>query len=266
MASKGHKIRRGIWVRPMGVDCSGLSPQLRSTGLRRSLAERAGGTEQSIVLLYVGRLVPEKNLGLLATSLRELIRRGGGDYRLVIAGEGMSRATFERACAEAAPGRVLFLDHVTDREELGRLYASCDVFVHPNPSEPFGIAPLEAMASGLRLVAPNTGGITSYADTSNAWLAPPDAVSFADAIEQAREDSERKSQRLACALKTAARHDWPSVAGQFLELYRDLAFAFQQQTEPEAAPQFVSTLGDRWGREVDSNEQSIERAAASRIT
>ena len=266
VSSKGHKVRRGVWVRPMGVDCSRLSPQLRCLDLRRSLALRAGGSERSVVLLYVGRLVPEKNLGLLVSTMNELARRGTADYRLLIAGQGMSRTSFERACSESVPGRVLFLEHVGDREELGRLYASCDVFVHPNPNEPFGIAPLEAMASGIPLVAPCTGGITSYANASNAWLAPPDAVSFADAIEQARKAWARKSPKTASALKTAARHDWPYVAGQFLELYRDIALSFSQQTEPEAAPQFFSTLGDRWGREVDSSEQSVEQTSASRIT
>ncbi len=59
-------------------------------------------------------------------------------------------------------------DHIRDRESLAAHYASCDVFLHPNPSQPFGIAPLEAMASGLALVEPDSGGILSYADSTNA--------------------------------------------------------------------------------------------------
>ncbi len=66
---------------------------------------------------------------------------------------------------------MLFYGHVGARETLARLYASCDVFVHPNPREPFGIGPLEAMASGVPLVAPAAGGLLSYANDTNAWLA-----------------------------------------------------------------------------------------------
>ncbi len=255
-AARGHKIRRGVWVRPMGVDCSGLSPSMRCGDMRRELALRAGGTENSVLLLYVGRLVPEKNLALLAETMRELAGRSGVDYRLLIAGQGMSRAPFERACAAAAPGRVLMLDHVTDRQELGRLYASCDVFVHPNPREPFGIAPLEAMASGLPLVAPNAGGITSYANSANAWLADPSAETFADAIEDACAPGDRQRRKIEAALRTAAQYDWPAVAGQFLQLYQDLAHSFQQRREPSGKPRFYSTLGDRWGREVPVDEQT----------
>ena len=53
------------------------------------------------------------------------------------------------------PGRVHFLGHLPDRRQLASLYANADVFVHPNPREPFGIGPLEAMASGLPLVTSN---------------------------------------------------------------------------------------------------------------
>ena len=68
---------------------------------------------------------------------------------------------------------MLFCGHV-DARALARLYASCDVFVHPNPREPFGIGPLEAMASGVPLVLPAAGGVLSYANADNAWLARAD--------------------------------------------------------------------------------------------
>ena len=57
-----------------------------------------------------------------------------------------------------------------DKELLADYYANADVFVHPNPKEPFGIAPLEAMASGVPVVAPNSGGILSYATDENIWM------------------------------------------------------------------------------------------------
>jgi alpha-1,6-mannosyltransferase len=52
------------------------------------------------------------------------------------------------------------LGYIADRELLADILANCDVFLHPNPHEPFGIAPLEAMASRLALVAPDSGGVS----------------------------------------------------------------------------------------------------------
>ena len=64
------------------------------------------------------------------------------------------------------------------------LLANADAFIHPNPREPFGIAPLEAMASGLPLVAPSSGGVMSYATEESAWLAPPDPENYARRIQE----------------------------------------------------------------------------------
>jgi glycosyltransferase involved in cell wall biosynthesis len=250
-AARGHKVRRGVWVCPMGVDCSRFSPSMRSPELRRSLLKRAGAPESSTLLLYAGRLDPEKNLNLLIDALQMLAKRNAADYRLLIAGQGMSRAMFERSCRERIPGMALFLGHVADKEELARIYASCDTFVHPNPREPFGIAPLEAMASGLPLVAPDTGGITSYANASNAWLAPAEAAAFACAIDRVRTASGDRDRKVGNALKTAAAFDWPVIAREFLQLYREMARSFHEGREPVRAPYFYSTQGDYWGRETN---------------
>ncbi len=74
------------------------------------------------------------------------------------------------------------LGQINDTETLANLFANCDAFVHPNPREPFGITPLEAMASGLPVVAPNSGGVLSYANSENAWLSEPTAECFSEAI------------------------------------------------------------------------------------
>jgi glycosyltransferase involved in cell wall biosynthesis len=134
--------------------------------------------------------------------------------RLVVVGEGIERAHWESKYASS----VSFCGHVAGREILARHYASCDVFLHPNPREPFGIAPLEAMASGLPLVAPNEGGITTYANESNAWLASPEPQAFAHAVRLALESPERP-EKVEAALETAAQYSWPSAAGRYFELY-----------------------------------------------
>ena len=79
-------------------------------------------------------------------------------------------------------GVVQFLGHIGNPHELADILGGCELFLHPNPKEPFGIAPLEAMACGLVLVAPNSGGITEYANQDNAMLVDAEPLAFAQAV------------------------------------------------------------------------------------
>jgi alpha-1,6-mannosyltransferase len=169
----------------MGVDSHDFSPAHRSTLARHQLLQRTGARADSKLLLYAGRLVPEKNLGLLLDMLVELRKRSAHDWRLVVVGDGVARQRLLKERHRRVPRAIAWLGHIHDRTELARIYANCDVFVHPNPREPFGIAPLEAMAAGLPVVAPKVGGVTTYANAKNAWLALPVAKEFASAIEDA---------------------------------------------------------------------------------
>jgi alpha-1,6-mannosyltransferase len=244
-AANGQVIPRGTWIRYMGADLSHLSPQRRSNDKRRRLLEKFNAPVDSSLLLYVGRLVPEKNLPLLFDALQQLSMGSSRDFRLLVVGEGIKRTRWERQSSRCAPGRVLFLGHVNDRHTLADLYANCDAFVHPNPREPFGIAPLEAMASGLPLVAPDVGGVTSYANAENAWLVNADTQSFVAAVQAVFENPAEARERTHKALATAQSFRWENVAASFLDLYAELHRA---TTQPRAAlsSAFQSTPLSGW--------------------
>lgn len=222
-----------IHVCPMGVDVDHFGASQRDAALRHSLLERAGGSADSVLLLYAGRVSPEKNVELLVDALEVLARRttagemGGRDYRLVIAGDGPQSESLERAAARLVPGRMLRVGSIDDRSALARHYASADVFVHPNPREPFGIGPLEAMASGVPVVLPDAGGVLSYASHTNAWLAAPNGEAFAEQIRAAVETP--SPCRLAAARVTALAHRWDIVADQFFALYDRLDTTFRSR-------------------------------------
>jgi alpha-1,6-mannosyltransferase len=238
-ASYGHAIERSIWIRPMGVDAARFSPSRRSSRTRRELQEHSGAQPSAKLLLYAGRLAPEKNLPLLIEMMRHLADR---DCRLILVGDGLQRDALMRLAAALAPGRVCFLGHITDRDRLAEVYASCDLFVHPNPREPFGIAPLEAMAAGLPLVGANCGGITSYANQGNAWLAEPHPAAFAAAVRQALADDAARQARVRAGLATAAAHSWDRAAEAYFDLYDALHAHFQgQQAVKMDSPFAVST-------------------------
>lgn len=236
------ELRASLWDRapdfihvcPMGVDADRFGPSHRDLLLRRSLLERAGGGPDSVLLFYAGRLSPEKNVGLLVDALACLTRprphdpTPARDFRLVIAGDGPMSDALAQDAARRAPGRLLRLGPVQGRELLARYYASADVFVHPNPREPFGIAPLEAMASGLPIVLPSAGGVLSYATRDNSWLASPDGESFALQIRRAVEQP--SPNKIIAARATAAAHRWDAIADRFFALYDQLDASFRART------------------------------------
>jgi len=239
--SDGHDVTRGVWVSPMGVDCERFTPRLRSAEGRNELCRRFGGDERTAIILYAGRLAPEKNLDLVFTTMERLAGDTARDYRLLIAGDGKLRDRLERRSAERLPGRVLFLGHV-EPSRLAGLYANADVFVHPNPREPFGIAPLEAMAAGLALVAPDSGGVTSYANHQNAWLAKPDPVSFSEAVREVFRDPPTRDRKLLESRQTAERYSWRNITGRYLRLYRELHLTFQGSIpQPNEPARFYSS-------------------------
>ena len=225
-ASHGHKVRRGIWVTPLGVDCE------------RFNVSRRESYPSVTRLLYAGRLAPEKNVFLLLEMMKRLDPR---EFSLTVAGDGPLLDEMRRRKIR----HVTFIGHIADRHELAGVYANADVFVHPNPREPFGIAPLEAMASGLALIAPNTGGVTSYANNTNAWLVSADPDAMAAAAREIRTDPAARAARTRAARETAHRLDWPVVTKQLLRLYEEItAITKGDLRQPRLAPRTWPTETD----------------------
>lgn len=206
-----------VAVRGMGVDAALFAAARPDRALRTALLAAAGGDAESALVLYAGRVSPEKRLEPLLHACGALAGVAGGrDLRLVVVGDGPSVPSLKALAARVAPGRVHFAGNVAERSRLAAVYASADVFVHSNDREPFGIAPLEAMAAGVPVVVPNGGGVLAYAHDGNAWLVPATAGGFAAGIADALEHPD--PGRRACARQTAADHAWPVVARRYFDL------------------------------------------------
>lgn len=214
-----HLVGR-VRVGPMGVDLEGFGHARRSDAVRQRLLAAMGGHPDTRLLVYAGRISPEKHILNLPAMLAELVCRGI-NARLIICGDGPLRATVEQLAARHAPGRLLVLGHVR-RGPLARILASADVFVHPNPHEPFGIGPLEAMASGVPVVLPRAGGVLSYATDGNSWLADPTASGLAQRVCDLLAEPLAAAQRRAQALEDVQRWSWPSAVAAYFRLYDSL--------------------------------------------
>lgn len=230
-----RRLQSLIRVGPMGVDLDGFGPGRRSEAIRRQLLKGLGGRPDSTLLVYAGRVSPEKHVMGLPTMIQELVARGV-DARLIICGDGPLRAEMERTAALTAPGRIVVLGHVS-RSTLAGILASADVFVHPNPCEPFGIGPLEAMASGLPVVLPRAGGVLSYATDANTWLTPPDAEGLAGGVRDLLARPMLTQQRRAVALEDVKRLAWPAAVATYFDHYDTIDDA--RRSAPSASRAFA---------------------------
>jgi glycosyltransferase involved in cell wall biosynthesis len=221
--------RERIFVCPRCVDEDSFSPRRVSNQVRKEMRERAGVPEDAVLLLYAGRISPEKNIELLP-QLMDALKNDERDYRLLVAGAGPQAEWLEKETAKRFPGKIVQLGHL-DKETLANYYANADIFLHPNPREPFGIAPLEAMASGVAVVAPNAGGLLSYATQENAWLVETKAESFAAAIREIAEDAGLRQQKIAAALDTAHKNTRKRATDFLFETYDKMYADFQSRKE-----------------------------------
>jgi len=233
-----------VHVLPMGVHCGGFGPSRRSASARESLLRRIsvanGNARNPRLLLYVGRLSPEKNIDILVDMMEILAADSSAEHHLLFAGDGPRAAWLKKMADEKAPGRIHLLGHIASREDLASLYANCDALVHPNPREPFGIAPLEAMASGLPVVAPHSGGVLSYANAQNAWLVEPTGCGLASGVRDVFADDIFRAAKVEQALRTAVNFDWPQVATVFFDLYDALHRRFQELRDMPVGAQAAS--------------------------
>jgi phosphatidylinositol alpha 1,6-mannosyltransferase len=240
-ASRGHAVRWSVWVRSRGAECDLFHPGRRHSQKRGGSKTSSGAHVGAVLLFYAGQLVPEENLGLLLKIVKRLEGEAAGKDHLLIAGDGSRRPGLERDCAGQVPGAVSFMGHVLDWQTLADVYANCDMLVHPNPGEPFGIRPLEAMASDLPLIAPETGGLTSCAHDGNARLVDPEPEAYVGANRSILADP-GAATRSRAARATAGKFGWAALTAEFFELCRELrALVRGERAEPLVAPAFFST-------------------------
>lgn len=197
----------GIAVQPLGVDTEVFHPRRRDPGRVRAELGLAAGTR---LLVFAGRPAKEKNVEALTEAAALL----GPDHHLLLISAG--------GASEWREGNTTALPYVGDPRALARVLSSCDAFVHANQHEPFGLVVLEAMACGLPVVAPCTGGVAELVDDCVGQLARiADGPGVAEAVEALfARDLEALSR--AARARAVARHSWNHVFEGLSSLYAGL--------------------------------------------
>ncbi|KMS78342.1 glycosyl transferase family 1 [Streptomyces leeuwenhoekii] len=203
---RAHGVPRvELW--PRGVDTVRFRPARRDAALRRELAP-----DGELIVGYVGRLAAEKRVELLAG-----VNRMEG-VRVVIVGDGPCRPALEGVL----PGAV-FLGRRTG-DDLARVFASLDVFVHTGPFETFCQTVQEAMASGVPVIAPAAGGpLDLVAHGRTGLLVPPgDAAAVRDAVWALAADPELRAAFGAAGRAAVEGRTWAAVGDRLIGHYADV--------------------------------------------
>ena len=212
LAEHGFRDTR-VWSR--GVDRGRFSPSFRSRSLRAEL----GASDDTVLVVYVGRIAPEKGIDVALEGMRIVLARQSSPGRVAfaLAGDGPAEERYRR---EAPPGAI-FTGRL-DGRPLSEFYASADVFVFPSITETFGNVVLEAMASGLALVAPDWGATTELATTETALQFPADdPVALADRVELLVADASLRRRLAGAAMAVAAGRTWDAVFDRLVADYRE---------------------------------------------
>ncbi|MCX5761225.1 MAG: glycosyltransferase family 1 protein [Gemmatimonadetes bacterium] len=193
--------RLRVWAR--GVDLIRFSPRYRSQALRTAM----GVGERDILLVSVGRLAAEKGVDTILAAAARLVATGGPKVRVAFAGDGPAESRYR---ASAPPGTV-FAGRLTG-DALSEFYASADGFIFASTTDTFGNVLLEAMASGLPIIAPDAGATTEVAHAGNAMLVPAhDPAALASAMQRLASDASLRQTMREQALECAASRDWGRV-------------------------------------------------------
>ncbi len=198
----------GIWSR--GIDQAIFHPTRRDTAWRRSL----GIADDEPVVGFLGRLVMEKGLDVFSDSIDRLARRGVR-HKVLVVGDGPARAWFEQRLPDA-----VFVGLQTE-SALGRAVASMDMLFNPSDTETFGNVTLEAMASGIPVVAARATGSQSLVhDGVTGRLVRPGACDdFAVALESYCSDKDAREAAGAAGFEASRRLGWDDVNQQMIEGY-----------------------------------------------
>jgi glycosyltransferase involved in cell wall biosynthesis len=145
--AKRDFINLDIWSR--GIDAELFSPEHRDEQFIED-----NNLENKISILYVGRIAREKNLSLLMDSFKSLKQKYNNKIELIITGDGPELKSLKKK----APDNIIFTGFKNGLE-LSQIYASADIFAFPSVTETYGNVIIEAMASGLPVVAVLAGGV-----------------------------------------------------------------------------------------------------------
>lgn len=218
-----YGVKTRVATLPNAIDTARFSAPSAGRQWRRTLGIPAEAT----VSLSVGRLGREKNLDFLLRSFARLESRD--DHVLVIVGDGTERPRLEKLAAELGLGRRVRFTGAVPYADMPDVYSACDLFAICSTTEVKPLVVLEALASGLPVLAVSACGT---ADTLHhgvdGWLSPPYEEAFIEGWQALIADPRFRRELSAGARLTARGYSFDGYLRRLTELYRESIGLYQQ--------------------------------------
>jgi glycosyltransferase involved in cell wall biosynthesis len=197
---------KNVSILSRGVDNDLFAPERRSAELRRHW----GVSDSDVAVLYVGRIAPEKNVKLATDAYRAMKQRRGS-VKFVVVGEGPACGALQRENAD------LIFCGLRTGEQLAKHYASADVFLFPSETETFGNVTLEAMASGLVVIAYDYAAAKMHIRHGETGVLVPygDSTAFVDSATRLVRDPSSLDKIRRQAREYVTSIEWRHVVEQF---------------------------------------------------
>jgi glycosyltransferase involved in cell wall biosynthesis len=195
-----------------GVDTKLFNISKRDTSLRSSW----GATDDTKVLISVGRMAPEKNLDQVLKTY-EALKVTGQAFKLVMVGDGPLKEQFQKRYPEIIfPGML-------SQSNLAAYYASSDLFIFPSQTETFGNVTLEALASGIPVLAFDCAAARDWVQTGvNGWLiAENNPEGFAAQAVAIFNSKDLLDQITQSTRQQVVHLDWDQIAEQVESVFWD---------------------------------------------
>lgn len=216
-----------VYVIPNGVDAEEFARDERA---KAEFAEKYGLREDSFKVLFVGRLLPHKNPDKLVSAIAEHLR--GENVEAILVGKGDAGFVSKMKAATVGAGvydRVHIVDDIAqgDQRGMSAAYHSADLFVLPSSFEGLPITLLEAMASGLPVLATPVGGIPDVIEgaVNGEFLdTPASSRGVARGIRQFIDMGASRLAKMgrANAEKVSKHYNWDSVGDRIAGVYEDV--------------------------------------------
>ena len=215
---RDYGVRSPLHVLPTGLPAGAFIP-----GDGAAFRSRHGIAASRPVVLFVGRVAHEKNIGFLLEALA-VVRASSPDILFLVTGEGPARADLERHAARLGLcAHTRFLGYLDRRNELPSAYAAADAFVFASRTETQGLVLLEAMAQSCPVVGLSLMGTTDILGALRGCrIAPDDPGGFAAVLLELLADPAGRARLGVAAHAYAQEWSDQALAGRLAMLYREL--------------------------------------------
>lgn len=216
-----HYSHVELWKR--GVDSTLFKPIENYKKTRQEILARYNLSADKFTVLYVGRLATEKSLDILMRTIEKIPRAIRNKTQFILVGDGPMHEEIEKYIKNSNVS--IHLLGFREDQELAEIYAAADVFFFPSTTETFGNVVLEALASGLPVIAANSGGVKELVSSGENGIlcSPGNFIEFSNALEMLYTHEYTRLAFSEKARSYAVTQSWHHIFEALLESYQNVS-------------------------------------------